>query len=274
MEGFKQCLENCNLYDLGWKAMMYTWTNQHTDDTFTKERLDRVVANPSWLEIFKERVVETLTARQSDHKPILLALFENKPHIRNRRRLFRFEAKWSLDEEGGRVVEDAWKRTLETKNLLIKVQRKLKACSGDLLRWNSQRASDGENEILRLSERLKMEQENESPHNVSVVRKLEKELGLLLEKEDLKWKQRAKRSWYKLGDKNTKLFHECANQRRKRNCISEIIDDQGRCVKDHKGIEEVFFQYYSNLFSSSNPSTNDIAAGLWGSREQGFRFNE
>ncbi|XP_042969115.1 uncharacterized protein LOC122301804 [Carya illinoinensis] len=224
MEGFRQCLENCNLFDLGWKAMN-TWSNQHIDDTFTKKRLDRAVANPSWLEIFKERGVETLIARQSDHKPILLTLIENQPCIRNRKRLFRFEAKWSLDEEGGRVVEDAWERTLETKNLLIKVQRKLKACSGDLLRWNSQKASDGEKEILRLSERLKMEQATESSHNVSIVRKLQKELE------------------------------------EEKNRISEIIDDQGRCVKDQKGIEEVFFQYYSNL---SSPSTDDIAAGLWG----------
>ncbi|KAG6624128.1 hypothetical protein CIPAW_16G004700 [Carya illinoinensis] len=211
MEGFKQCLENCNLYELGWKTMKYTWTNQHSDDTFTKEMLDRTVDNPIWLEFFKERVVKTLTARQYDHKPILLTLVENSPFIRKRRRLFRFEAKWILEEEGGRVVEDAWEITSETKNLLIKVQRKLKVYSGDLLRWNSQRASDGEKEILRLSEKLKMEQENESPHNVSVVRKLHKELGLLLEKEDLKWKQKAKRSWYKLGDKNTKFFHECDN---------------------------------------------------------------
>lgn len=55
-----------------------------------------------------------------------------------------------------------------------KVQGKLKMCSGDLLRWNSLKASDRENEILRLTKRLKKEQEIEDPHNASVVRDLHK----------------------------------------------------------------------------------------------------
>jgi hypothetical protein len=66
------------------------------------------------------------------------------------------------------------------------------------------------------------------------VRDLQKKLGLLLEKEDLKWKQRAKRTWYQLADKNIKFFHECASQRIRRNYIREILDAQRRNVKDQK----------------------------------------
>lgn len=52
-------------------------------------------------------------------------------------------------------MEVVWERNNAAQSLMNKVQGKLKMCNGDLLRWNSLRASDGEKEILRLTERLK-----------------------------------------------------------------------------------------------------------------------
>lgn len=54
---------------------------------------------------------------------------------------------------------------------------------------------------------------------------VQENVDLLLEQEDVKWKQHAKRNWYNLGDKNTRFFHECANQRKRRNKIVSIMDD-------------------------------------------------
>ena len=53
------------------------------------------------------------------------------------------------------------------------------------------------------------------------------DLKLLMEQEDAKWKQREKINWLNLGDKNTKFFHLCANQRRRTNKISSIHDEGG-----------------------------------------------
>lgn len=38
---------------MGWMGDKYTWNNGHGDDTFKKERLDRVVANFVWAKTFK-----------------------------------------------------------------------------------------------------------------------------------------------------------------------------------------------------------------------------
>lgn len=64
------------------------------------------------------------------------------------------------------------------------------------------------------------------------IKRLKRELGLLLEKEDLRWKQRAKKHWLKNGDKNTKFFHACANQKRKKNIIKSVLDSHGRLANE------------------------------------------
>ena len=50
MNNFRNALEEGGLSDLGWEGDKYTWSNRHDNETFIKERLDRVVANQVWIE--------------------------------------------------------------------------------------------------------------------------------------------------------------------------------------------------------------------------------
>lgn len=69
------------------------------------------------------------------------------------------------------------------------------------------------------SEQLKLLQEHEDQTSLEEIMKLQREIYGLMDQKDLKWKQRAKKYWYKNGDLNTKFFHTCANQRRYKNFI-------------------------------------------------------
>lgn len=69
-------------------------------------------------------------------------------------------------------------------------------------------------ELKEKSDRLKVLQEWEGPLVVREIKNLQKDIYLLMDQEDFKWKQHAKRHWYKHGDHNTKFFHACANQHR------------------------------------------------------------
>lgn len=73
MNNFINALDDGGLSDLGWRGDKLTWSNQHGDETFTKERLDRVFANKNWIEAQKEISVEVLVARSFDHIPVLLS---------------------------------------------------------------------------------------------------------------------------------------------------------------------------------------------------------
>ncbi|XP_062145461.1 uncharacterized protein LOC133852722 [Alnus glutinosa] len=51
------------------------------------------------------------------------------------------------------------------------------------------------------------------------IKKVQNEISDMLEREDMRWKQRAKQNWYVNGDRNTKYFQSWANQCRKSNSI-------------------------------------------------------
>lgn len=112
------------------------------------------------------------------------------------------------------------------------MHNKLRSCGGDLTRWSAQKAQEAEREIMEKTNRVKKEKENEVTHNVAIIKGVQEELRLLSEQDNMKWKQRAKRSWYQLSDKNSKYFHACDSQRSKKNWIKHIKDFQGRMVTE------------------------------------------
>lgn len=62
MEQFRTTLENCNLSDLGFKGSKFTWRNYRSDESFMKERLERVVANHEWCMVYRAVEVNVLAA--------------------------------------------------------------------------------------------------------------------------------------------------------------------------------------------------------------------
>lgn len=69
---FRNILDKGSLFDLRWRGDKFTWSNKDEDASFTKERLDRVLANQILMNCYINYQVDTLTAICSDHRPILL----------------------------------------------------------------------------------------------------------------------------------------------------------------------------------------------------------
>ncbi|KAF5472200.1 hypothetical protein F2P56_008937 [Juglans regia] len=258
MENFKRVLEKGNLLDLKWVGSKFTWSNRHKDASFMKEGLDKAVANPTWVQLFKECWVEVLTGKSSDHRPILLTMNRRDRFIRKDCRIFRYEASWDKEEGCEKVIQKAWRTNDRMRDSQTPITEQLERCIGALLGWSKHFKLDSNKEIKLKFEVLKGLQDEESCLNAAEIKKLQKEVGTLLENEDIKWKQRAKRNWYALGDRNTKYFHACANQRRQKNIIKQIEDEQGRICKDQEGIEGAFKGYFENLFSSTQPRSEEM----------------
>ena len=56
------------------------------------------------------------------------------------------------------------------------------------------------------------------------------------------------------GDRNTKFFHECASQRKRKNEIHRLRNQEGEWVSNKAGLEVMVNNYFHNLFSSSDPA--------------------
>lgn len=57
MEGFRDCLFDCGLIDLGFVGQRFIWCNGSIGEQRTLVRLDRIVANENWLALFPEAKV-------------------------------------------------------------------------------------------------------------------------------------------------------------------------------------------------------------------------
>lgn len=75
-------------------------------------------------------------------------------------------------------------------------------------------------------------------------------LHSLLTQEKTFWRQRSKENWLRLGDQNTKFFHQKANRRQRRNRLHGLFDEAGNWHKDKMGIEAVIVEYFTKLFDS------------------------
>nr|POE62199.1 hypothetical protein CFP56_39527 [Quercus suber] len=91
MAKFRDYLDKCGLFDLGFVGHRFTWCNGRHGDQRTKLRLDRMVANEDWLRLFPEASVHHFSMSYFDHCMLVLALKCNQPRKPVKKR-FMFEA--------------------------------------------------------------------------------------------------------------------------------------------------------------------------------------
>lgn len=108
MLDFREVLSHCDLHDLGFTGLPWTYNNNQAGCRNVRVRLDRAVANTEWIDLFPEANVHHLTSPRSDHKILLLQLLRNGPVMP--KKIFRYEIMWEREEELGTVIERAWQR--------------------------------------------------------------------------------------------------------------------------------------------------------------------
>ncbi|GLT53636.1 hypothetical protein SLA2020_268940 [Shorea laevis] len=104
MERFRNTLESCNLCDLGYRGSKFTWNNRREATHFSKKRLDWATATSKWCSLYPDVDVAVLVAITSDHKPLLIR-FSAVSERWVQKKLFKFEAKWNIDDECGDLIK-------------------------------------------------------------------------------------------------------------------------------------------------------------------------
>jgi hypothetical protein len=203
MEHFRDTLEFCGLCDLGYVGLRFTWCNNRF---FTRERLVRAVANQEWCSRFLHVIVSVLAAVNSDHHPILVAVRGELNDSRNYKRGFKFKEGWKNDAEFLDTIRSAWENEADGSEPMLDVQKRLMACQRSLSRWSKQKFGKADEELKKMTRQLLELQHRNHPDLADTIRNLKGDIDALLEREDLRWKQRAKRHWYNKGTEIRDIF--------------------------------------------------------------------
>lgn len=71
--------------------------------------------------------------------------------------------------------------------------------------------------------------------------------------EEVYWRNKSRTEWLKLGDRNMAFFHAWTVQRRVQSRIHGLEDDQGVLREGRGDVQNIILQYFSTIFTSSNP---------------------
>ena len=99
---FKDCLDKCNMLDLGFAGPRFTCTNRRPILNLILERIDRCFANPVWRILYPEASMTHLPRTFSNHCPILIELCRVSANQHNKP--FRFQTMWLFHQDFLRVV--------------------------------------------------------------------------------------------------------------------------------------------------------------------------
>ncbi|KAL3361773.1 hypothetical protein AABB24_014579 [Solanum stoloniferum] len=125
-------MEEAGIQDAGFMGNNYTWCNNRDAPNTIWKRLDRVLYNSEWFDLFNKTVVNHLAIASSDHAPLLVD-FTNR--VEEFQKYFKFLNIWTEHPEFLEVVRKEWVEECHG-NPMWKLHRKLKKTTTALSRWS------------------------------------------------------------------------------------------------------------------------------------------
>ena len=107
MLAFRDCLLLCELVDLGFAGVPYTYNNGQHGDRNVQVRLDRAYADETWKDLFPATRVLHLATPCSDHAPLLIQLGDVEAG-RTKGNAPRYEIMWERHRGLPDVVATSW----------------------------------------------------------------------------------------------------------------------------------------------------------------------
>ncbi|PNX98271.1 RNA-directed DNA polymerase, partial [Trifolium pratense] len=241
MNEFNDCVQTCQLLDLGFHGPRYTWEGRGV-----KERLDRALCNLPWQSLYPEASVFHLPNLKSDHRPVMLRL--SPIQKTNIQRPFRFMANWTLDQSFPELVREAWNDELSWNQAVAEFKNKV-------VEWNKTKFGNIFHKKRRLLARIEGLDHRRAVTDSRSLQYLQKKLFQqyqdILAQEDLFWYQRARQDWIKFGDKNTRYFHLSTIVKKRNKAIEMLQNEEGEMETDPAVLDNMTTSYFAKLYKAA-----------------------
>ncbi|XP_062020952.1 uncharacterized protein LOC133737412 [Rosa rugosa] len=235
----------CGFVDMGFVGSRFTWSNK-----YTKERLDQSFQTLQWRSLFPFSRVITLNPSESDHCPILIEVHAEKVQSTRVNRPFRFEEIWHGNQTCADIIQKEWALPT-TGNVLRQIGFKFQAIGKKLMQWHKTDFDRQKAEMRIIQEKLNdIMRQPFSPEQYEEQRTLHAKYSQLLSQQEKYWRQRSRAVWLKDGDRNSAFFHRRACNRKSRNSIRGLTDEQGQWQSEPAEIQRLLLTYFKTVFSS------------------------
>ena len=242
MDAFRNIINKCGFKDLGYLGFDFTWCNQQEGSDRIYLRLDRAFATLDWIEHFSNVRVQHLDETTLDHCPLLLADSVSSQKCGKHR--FFFEAIWTRRADYKELMKEVWNSNTVSHDP-SSLSAGLKVCADRLAKWGSSVFWQIPKKIQEKKERLgELLRNDTSLQNGAEINELRKEINIMLDDEEVWWHQRSRVQWLGEGDRNTKYFHHRASERRRKNAIVGLWNDEGIWCDSKEDIVRTVLSYF------------------------------
>ncbi|XP_021985901.1 uncharacterized protein LOC110882124 [Helianthus annuus] len=255
MGEFKDCFQFLELLDIQGHGLQFTWNQRPKDGVGLLKKIDRVMGNIQFLDLWPNAFVMYHPFRVSDHTPCILKMGAvNEKKIQP----FKFPNFIASKPEFLKCVDQEWRRTIPGFNM-FSVTKKLSNLKPHLRKILFNQG----NLHAKVSElRKKLDEIQVLVDNIPLdgnLRQLEaaclQDFQSAAYDEECFLKQKSKVEWFCAGDSNTKYFHNVVKSRNARSKIHSVKDTSG-IRHEGSGVAAALVTHYSNFLGVEDQVTS------------------
>ena len=105
IEPLRQCMGNCEIYDLKSTRRFFTWSNKKRGEARVLSKIDRVMGNPVWESLFPTTEVYFLSEGYFHHTSMLVQFLEPP----KRKKPCKFLNHWGKHRDFIETIREAWR---------------------------------------------------------------------------------------------------------------------------------------------------------------------
>ncbi|GKD29751.1 hypothetical protein Tco_1240529 [Tanacetum coccineum] len=262
MREFKECVEDLEVMDVQHSGLQFTWSQKPKGKEGLLKKIDRVMANLMFNDVFAGSHAIFKPYRNSDHAPSVLCI---PTMIKPKPKPFKFYNLLTCNDNFKKVVSDGWStqvsgfhmfRVTKKLKMLKKPLRKLLYDKGNL----HNNVNQLRNDLDQVQIRLDADPFNESIREEEAMVLAAFNDACLMEEKFLK--QKAKIDWLREGDSNSAYFHKLVKSRTSRSRIDVVTSDDGMVYENDK-VAESFVHHYEMFLGQPGDTTYFCANDLF-----------